>query len=138
MFLNGTAMSGQPDHHAIDGATFIGETSTAPRYRFVAVGGRFPGLFPVDTEGSSIVGELYEISEELLFGSLLPAEPLELEIGTIELFDGEIVNSMQLQPERLDSNEEIIDITALGGWRAFQLYQRHNETVGMLLGRTSA
>ena len=138
MFLNGTAMCGGPDHHAIRGATFVGERSTAPRYRFIAIGGRFPGLFPVETEGSSIVGELYEISEEILFGSLLPVEPRELEIGTIELFDGEIVNSMQLQPERVDANEEITDITVFGGWRAFQAHLLCNRTVGSLLGRTSA
>ena len=48
MFLNGTAMSGQKDHGAIAGATFVGPARTAPRYRFFAVRDEFPGLFPVD------------------------------------------------------------------------------------------
>ena len=92
MFLNGTAMSGQRDHGAVAGATFIGPARTAARYRFFAVRDEFPGLYPVDEDGRSIEGELYELSEAILFGSLLPAEPAELEIGTIELDDGQIVN----------------------------------------------
>ncbi len=136
MFLNGTAMSGEPDHHAIDGATFIGVARTAPRYRFVAVGGRFPGLLPVENGGVSIVGELYQVSEAILFGSLLPAEPTELEIATIELIDRRIVNAMQLQPERIHSFDELTDISALGGWRAYQRHLADNRALGGLLGRT--
>ena len=79
MFLNGTAMSGQKDHHAIAGASFVGPARTAARYRFFAVRDEFPGLFPVDEHGCSIVGELYEVTEDILFRSLLPEEPAELE-----------------------------------------------------------
>ena len=88
MFLNGTAMSGQPDHHAMAGSTFLGSCRTAARYRFVAVRDAFPGLLPMSVGGSSIAGELYEISEDQLFGSLMPHEPAELELGTIELEHG--------------------------------------------------
>jgi gamma-glutamylcyclotransferase (GGCT)/AIG2-like uncharacterized protein YtfP len=65
MFLNGTAMSGQKDHHAIAGATFVGPARTAPRHRFFAVRDEFPGLLPVDEGGLSIDGELYEVDEVL-------------------------------------------------------------------------
>jgi hypothetical protein len=119
MFLNGTAMSGQPDHAAITGATFLGEVRTAPRYRFIAVRDSYPGLLPVAAGGSSILGELYEMSEEILFGSLMPAEPEELELGTTELESGEIVNSMHLQVERIRAGEQIVDISAIGSWRAY-------------------
>lgn len=135
MFLNGTAMSGEPDHHAIEGATFLGPARTAPRYRFIAVGGRFPGLFPVEERGTSIVGELYELSEEILFGSLLPAEPPELEIATIELDGGDIVNAMQLQPERIGDGDEVVDISALGGWRAYRSHLADNQALPALLDR---
>jgi hypothetical protein len=120
MFLNGTAMSGQPDHHAIAGATFVGPATTAPHYRFLAVRDAFPGLLPVDGDGSAIIGELYEMEEATLFGSLLPEEPAELELGTIELADGQIVNSMHLQPERVATGDKVVDISGLGGWRAYQ------------------
>ncbi len=135
MFLNGTAMSGQPDHHAVDGATFIAPATTAPRYRLLAIGDRFPGLLPVDDGGASIVGELYELSEAILFDSLLPAEPPELELGTIELSDGEIVNSMQLQTDRIRGDDQIVDISALGGWRTYQRLLLDNQMLPELLGR---
>jgi len=122
MFLNGTAMSGQKDHGAIAGATFLGPARTAPHYRFFAVRDTFPGLFPVAEGGASITGELYELPEEMLYGSLMPEEPAELELGTIELADGEIVNAMHLQPERLVGGDKVVDITALGGFVAYQRF----------------
>ena len=73
MFLNGTAMSGQKDHGAMAGAMFIGPARTAARYRFFAVRDEFPGLYPVDVDGRSIEGELYEMTEAILFDTLLPA-----------------------------------------------------------------
>ena len=126
MFLNGTAMSGQKDHHAIAGATFLGAARTAPRYRFFAVRDEYPGLYPVDEGGVSVVGELYEMTEAVLFDSLLPEEPPELEIGTIALDDGTIVNSMQLQLERLPVGDKVVEISQLGGWRAYQAFLAEN------------
>jgi gamma-glutamylcyclotransferase (GGCT)/AIG2-like uncharacterized protein YtfP len=126
MFLNGTAMSGQADHHAVAGATFIGAAHTAPRYRLIAVRDAFPGLLDAGESGGSIVGELYEMEESLLVGTLLPAEPDELELDTIELLDGEIVNSMCLRLERLARDDRVVDITALGGWRAYQRFLSDN------------
>jgi gamma-glutamylcyclotransferase (GGCT)/AIG2-like uncharacterized protein YtfP len=126
VFLNGTAMSGQADHHVIAGATFVGTACTAPRYRFVAVRDEFPGLVDVAEGGGSVVGELYEITDSLLYGSLLPEEPPELELGTIELNDGTFVHAMQLQPERIRQGDKVVDITALGEWRAYQAFLQAN------------
>ncbi len=134
MFLNGTAMSGQKDHAAVAGARFIGPAQTAPRYRFFAVRDEFPGLFPVDADGRSIAGELYEMTEEILFESLLPSEPAELEVGTIELDDGQIVNAMQLQPERIVDGDSVVDIAELGGWRRYQAHLAANTDVRGFLG----
>jgi hypothetical protein len=126
IFLNGTAMTGQPDHDAIAGATLLGEVRTAPRYRFVAVRDAFPGLIPVEGTGGTVVGELYELTEAILFESLLPREPPELELGTIELANGDIVNSMQLQPDRLGAEDKVVDITHLQGWRMYQAFLQAN------------
>jgi gamma-glutamylcyclotransferase (GGCT)/AIG2-like uncharacterized protein YtfP len=134
MFLNGTAMSGQRDHGAIAGATFLGPARTAPHYRFFAVRDEFPGLFPVPQGGVSIVGELYELSEEMLYGSLMPGEPAELELGTIELDTGEIVNAMHLCPERLDPADRVVDIADLGGFRAYQAHLAANAQLRTVLG----
>jgi hypothetical protein len=126
MFLNGTAMSGQNGHGAIVGATFLGPARTAPHYRFFAVRDTFPGLFPVAEGGAPIVGELYELPEEMLYRSLMPDEPAELELGVIELDDGQIVNAMHLQPERLAEGDRVVDITAIGGFRAYQAFLAAN------------
>ncbi|MEU0970999.1 gamma-glutamylcyclotransferase [Streptomyces sp. NPDC005917] len=134
MFLNGTAMSGQKDHAAIAGAVLIGAARTAPGYRFFAVRDEFPGLLPVESGGASIDGELYEMSQELLFDSLLPQEPSELELGSIQLVDGSTVRAMILQPERIAPQDKVVDIADFGGWRAYQRHLTANATLRDLLG----
>jgi gamma-glutamylcyclotransferase (GGCT)/AIG2-like uncharacterized protein YtfP len=134
MFLNGTAMQGQKDHGAVAGTTFLGPARTAPGYRFFAVRDEFPGLFPVATGGGGIVGELYRMTEEQLLEGLLPAEPAELELGEIELDDGRTVNAMHLVPSRLVPGDKVVDITPLGGFRAYQAFLAANEVVRETLG----
>lgn len=135
IFLNGSAMSGQKDHGTVAGATFVGPACTAARYRFYAVRDEFPGLFPVARGGRPIVGELYEISENLLRGSLLPQEPDELELGEIELEDGELVAGMLLCPERIKPGDKVTDIAEFGGFRAYQAHLRSNARIAEVLGR---
>src|SRR5580700_1314003 len=114
MFLNGTAMSGQKDHACHAGSTFLGPARTSARYRFFAVRDEFPGLLPVATGGRVIDGELYDIPEGILRHQLLPAEPGELDLGTIELIDGEAVAAMLLAPERIAPGDRVVDISELG------------------------
>lgn len=134
MFLNGTAMSGQADHGAIAGATFLGRARTAPYYRFFTARDAFPGLFPVSTGGSSIEGELYEVSEETLYRRLMPAEPAELELGAVLLDDGQVANAMHLQPERIAPGDSITDLTELGGWRRYQAHLLAQRGIRDVLG----
>lgn len=126
MFLNGTAMSGQKDHGSHAGSTFLGPARTAARYRFLAVRDEFPGLYPVATGGRVIEGELYDIPEDVLRDQLLPSEPTELEIGEIELIDGEPVLAMRLVPSRLRAGDKVVDISELGGFRAYQRFLAAN------------
>jgi gamma-glutamylcyclotransferase (GGCT)/AIG2-like uncharacterized protein YtfP len=135
MFLNGTAMAGMKDHHAVAGAVFLGPRRTAPLYRFVAVRDAFPGLLPVEEGGASILGELYELPEEMLYDSLMPEEPAELELGTVILEDGEVVNAMHLQPYRVAPGDKAVDIAHLGGWRAYKEHLAATEKLHALLGR---
>jgi gamma-glutamylcyclotransferase (GGCT)/AIG2-like uncharacterized protein YtfP len=135
MFLNGTAMSGQRDHACHRGSTFLGPARTAAIYRFFAIRDEFPGLFPVASAGRSIQGELYEMPEPVLRDQLLPAEPAELELGTIQLIDGEEVHAMLLRPERLSEGDRVVDISELGGFRAYQRFLAANRRVGAVLGR---
>jgi len=121
MFLNGTAMSGQKDHACHAGSTFLGPARTACAYRFFAVRDEYP--------------ELFEIPEPVLRNQLLPAEPAELELGMIQLIDGEEVHAMLLRPERLKAGDKVVDISELGGFRAYMRFLAANRQVGAVLGR---
>ncbi len=133
MFLNGTAMSGQKDHGSHAGSTFLGPARTAARYRFFAVRDEFPGLYPVPAGGRCIDGELYEIPDEILRHRLLPAEPAELELGRIELIDGEEVAAMLLMPSRLVAGDKVVDIAELGGFRAYLRFLEANAHIDRIL-----
>lgn len=145
MFLNGTAMSGQPHHHAVNGARFLGPVRTAALYRFYAVRDAFPGLYPIPKvpgqagpmglAGASIEGELYELPEEMLYDSLMPEEPAELELGVVELADGSVVNAMHLQFDRVAAQDSVVDIAGLGGWRAYQAFLADQQRLAGALGR---
>jgi gamma-glutamylcyclotransferase (GGCT)/AIG2-like uncharacterized protein YtfP len=135
MFLNGSAMSGQKDHGTHRGSTFLGPAKTAARYRLYAIRDQFPGLFVVPSGGRAIVGELYDIPDEILQGSLLPEEPAELELGEVELEDGDVVAAMILRPERIPPGDRVVDIAELGGFRAYQAFLRSNHRIPEVLGR---
>ena len=129
MFLNGTAMSGGPDHAPISSAPCLGPVGTAARYRFWSVRDEFPGVVPAwpgSSEGIAIRGELYDMSDRMLAEVLLPAEPAELELGTVELDDGEVVKSMILRPERLSPGDRVVDISAIGSWTTDQRFVADN------------
>lgn len=136
MFLNGTAMSGQKDYGCHLGSTFLGPAKTSSQYRFFAIRDEFPGLFPVSREGRSIGGELYDIPEIILTESLLPAEPMELELSEIELEDGEIVYAMTLQTDRITPGDKVVDISELGNFRNYQAYLLANVNITKVLRRS--
>jgi hypothetical protein len=104
MFLNGTGMSGQATHWIVGDSPLVATTSTAPRYRFHAVGGAYPAL------------------EDLGSGSADGVSVVEL--GVIELADGSGSFAMILR--RHFVNDELTDISTIGGagtpasWREYQ------------------
>ncbi len=134
MFLNGTAMSGQKDHGCHSGSTFVGPARTTAAYRFFAIRDEFPGLFPAPSGGRVIHGELYDMPDDILTGRLLPAEPAELDLGRVTLIDGEEVLAMILQPDRLAPGDKVVDISELGGFRAYQRYLAANAVARITLG----
>src|ERR1700733_1693524 len=117
MFLNGTAMAGGADHHLLGGAPLVTATTTAPRYRFHAVDGRYPALEDIGEGGAAVQGEVYDLSWEQLRDVLLPGEPPGLELGVIELADGTGSLAMIL---RRGYAAELVDISAQGSWRAYR------------------
>jgi gamma-glutamylcyclotransferase (GGCT)/AIG2-like uncharacterized protein YtfP len=118
MFVNGQAMSGGLISHNLADAIFLGPAVTAPKYNFYSVRDEFPGLLPVKDRGSSVYGELYEVTYAILRDQLLPSEPLELELGVIELEDGSGTLCMQLREEWV-GHSDLTDITKIGRWREY-------------------
>ena len=117
LFVNGGGMRGGNVHHSIEGLPFLGEASTAPRYRFFSVRDEFPGLVPVAEGGAAIRGELYDVPLEVLRDSFLPSEPPELELSVVGLADGRAALCVALRPEEQARHR---DITEHGGWRAYR------------------
>jgi gamma-glutamylcyclotransferase (GGCT)/AIG2-like uncharacterized protein YtfP len=123
MFLNGTGMSGQATHWIVGDSPLVATTSTAPRYRFHAIGGAYPALEDVGAGGASVVGEVYDVSYEQFREVLLPAEPPGLELGVIELADGSGSFAMILR-HPYSEPAPTADISELGSWRDYQSQQK--------------
>jgi gamma-glutamylcyclotransferase (GGCT)/AIG2-like uncharacterized protein YtfP len=119
MFLNGGAMAGGPLHPLLRGAPLVAVTRTAPRYRFWSVGDRFPALEPAAAGGVAVAGEVYDVPLEVLGGSLLPAEPAELELGVVELADGRSCLGMLLRRPAARP-ADLQDISGHGSWREYR------------------
>lgn len=121
MFLNGEGMRGGTAHLHIAGSPFIGPVRTAPNYRFFAFAQDFPGLLPVDSEGASISGELYDVPMDRLRNLLLD-EPPQLELSIVTLADGRLCFGMIVR-----ANQEFVgtvsDITDIGDWRKYKTTQ---------------
>lgn len=117
MFLNGEGMRGGSAHEHIAGSAFLGEVTTAARYRFLAFGKDFPGLLPVDEDGAEISGELYDVPMDKL-QHLLLAEPLELELSVVTLSDGRLSFGMVVRAGQED-DPATTDITGIASWRRY-------------------
>ncbi len=116
-FICGSALRGQPDHQNLQGATFVSEARTLPKYRLLAVkDGWHPGIYEVADGGISIPGEIYEMSAEQ-YKYLLANEPPDMYESPIELDTGEQVSAM-LYPQDLSKNWP--DISGYGGWAAYK------------------
>lgn len=92
-FVYGTLKNGFLAHDLLKDSTFLGPATTHPRYRLYDLG-RFPGIIVDGSLGTGVIGELYEVPENLLpeldryeavaFG-LFRREEIELSDGTIAL-----------------------------------------------------
>lgn len=121
-FICGSALRGQPDHHVVDGARFLGAMQTAPRYRMHSVDGKHPAVYAVSGEGVAVLGELYELSPDR-HRALLAQEPPDLYEDDVILEDGSHARAM-LFPRRLVDLHSYPDISGFGGWAAYMEAKR--------------
>jgi gamma-glutamylaminecyclotransferase len=118
-FICGSALRGQPDHNNLGDAQFIREARTQPKYRFHSVkNGWHPGIYEVNDGGVSILGELYELSEQQ-HRNLIAGEPPDMYEAPIELDDGSRVSAM-FYPRELIERDREPDISHLGSWTKYK------------------
>src|SRR5262249_4436230 len=116
LFVNGTLMRGLALHGNLDGAEFLEECATAPRYRVYSIGDVHPGMFEVDRGGVAVTGELYRVPHDVL-ARVEAGEPPGLSRGPVTLADGRVVQGI-LFP-RAAAEGIHADISVFGGWRAY-------------------
>jgi allophanate hydrolase len=101
------------------GAVLLERTVTAPQYRLYALPGGPParaGLVRVDAGGSAIEVEIWSVPAAAL-GGFIAAIPAPLGIGKLTLTDGRDVSGFLCEAHAVHG---ALDITAFGGWRAYQ------------------
>lgn len=100
------------------GGYWVRSTRTAAKYRLFALSGgppRRPGLLRMNGGGTSIAVEVWSL-RSAEFGSFVEGIAAPLGIGKIELLDGETVPGFLCESY---AAEGAIDVTELGGWRAY-------------------
>ena len=123
VFICGSALRGQPDHGNLQSATFIRAAKTAPRYRLHSVkDGWHPGIYAVEADGISILGELYKLTAEQ-YDYLVSTEPPDMYPAEVILEDGGRAIAM-LYPQALIAAHGWPDISHHGGWAAYKAQQQ--------------
>lgn len=116
----GAHLAGMPLHWQLTSrdAKLVSRTRTAAVYKLYAMTNTTPfkpALIHVGEGGASIEVEVYELGVEA-FGSFVVEVPAPLAIGTVTLENGSSVKGFVAEPRAAES---ALDITALGGWRAY-------------------
>lgn len=111
-------MRGLALHANLDGAEFLGQAQTAPRYRLYSIADVHPGMFEVAQGGVSVAGEIYRVSDEV-WTRLEAGEPPGLYRGPVQLMDGRDLDGI-LYPRELAEGKHR-DISEFGDWRAYMM-----------------
>ncbi len=112
LFVNGTLMRGLGLHGNLQGAEFIAEMKTAPKYRMHDIAGAHPGMYEVAADGVAVSGELYTLPLDVLL-KVVESEPAGLYRGPVELADGRVVPGVLYQEDMAKKHPVIAD----GNWR---------------------
>ncbi len=116
--VNGTLMKGlslNPNMLNV-GSTFEREATTEPSYRIWSIDDHYPAMLKVKSGGVAVALEVWNVPLAGL-GIILSQEPPGLAIGKVTLQDGEEVLGVIGEPLTVEGKREI---TAYGGWRAYQ------------------
>jgi allophanate hydrolase len=116
----GAHMSGLPLNHQLTerGARLVQASQSAPAYKLYALPGgppARPGMIRVDTGGTAIAVEVWELPSRHV-GGFLAGIPAPLGLGKVQLADGSWETGFICEGLGAQGGE---DISALGGWRAY-------------------
>lgn len=109
-------MRGLKLHDNLNGADFLGEVRTAPRYRLYSIADVHPGMFEVASDGVSVAGELYSVPADVL-AHVEAGEPPRLYRGKVSLDDGRVVDGILFPRELAEGRHR--DISEFADWRAY-------------------
>src|SRR6478735_7620516 len=117
----GHHLSGQPRSRDLieNGGQVLASTTTAQRYRLLRTGGAspVPVLVTAPDGGAAIEVETWRLPAAVLPGILARSSP-SVCLGRVELADGSTEIGFVADTSALD-DEDLSDITAYGGWRAY-------------------
>jgi len=116
LFVNGGLMRGMALHGNLDGAEFLGEDRTAPRYRLYSIDDFHPGMFEVAEGGVAVAGEIYRLPPEV-WKRVEAGEPPGLYCGTVRLANGRDIDGILFPRELAEASHK--DISEFGDWRAY-------------------
>ncbi len=116
LFVNGGLMRGMRLHGNLDGAEFLSEDRTAPRYRLYSIGDFHPGMFEVEAGGVSVAGEIYRVPAEV-WVRVEAGEPPGLYRGTVRLASGRDIDGILYPQDLAEAHHK--DISEFGDWRAY-------------------
>ena len=119
LMVYGTLLRGEPNHPRMDGATFVREARTEPRFTLVDLG-PFPAMRAGG--GTSVAGEVYAVTPEHLAAlDRFEGVPRLYERVLIALADGEAAYAFVQR----GASHRTRDIIASGDWRAHRRERSH-------------
>ena len=123
LFCNGEGMRGGAVHENLAGEPFLGEATTAPRYRFYSVRDEFPGVVDVGTgraAARSPASCTTSSCGRCSTASCRASRPSSSS-GWSSSTTGAPSSGWSCGPRSADRHR---DITDLGGWRAYRASTR--------------
>jgi gamma-glutamylcyclotransferase (GGCT)/AIG2-like uncharacterized protein YtfP len=115
--VNGTLMRGLELNVNMTsaGGIFVREDATDAHYRIWSINDRHPGMIRVESGGTAVALEIWQLPNASL-AELLLSEPAGLCIGKIRLADDTQMLGVIAEPWLVEGQKEI---TEHGGWRQY-------------------
>jgi len=111
VFVYGTLLRGEKNHHVLRSSPCLGVGRTEPAYTLVSL-----GSIPAMTRGgtTSVTGEIFEVTDEVLADlDRLEGHPDWYKRTTVRLTDGSFVEAYLMAPSAVEGKPVI----ASGDWR---------------------